>query len=338
MRLSVLIVAAFVFSGLGACAPVSEQMSESQPLGSLELLSPDSGSVGEVSPAEPELATDRRVGRTIELPKLSISKDKIEQAGFIQDEKNWGGSIVKILNGNLLATENQVVYINEGLDKGVKTGDQFDVFTQERVIYDPYNAPDDSEPAIDISSFDYWGQKRNSEGRELGQASDMLFQGEKRALGVMVKILGQLEVIEAMDNYSRALITRSYGDIEVGDLIQPYEAMNISEIVAGSEPKSIEGNIVALKEERTSAIMGDVVFLNCGSKQSVAKGDLFEAYIIPTIKEHNSPHAETLATFPPYVVGRMQVVTVRKNNSTAVVTYSEKDMPVGQQVRYLPKP
>ncbi len=332
----------FSFSHVFAASyPSSIQSKISDP--DFELLPKDHGTVHQST-------NDVTADKKMELPArkinssgtglaLDFSEKAIALAGFILTEEIGVGSIVKILDNTLVASDNEIIYVDLGLEKGVKKGDRFTVFSNERIIYDFVQAtPDHRKQELPFSTdFDYWGSKRNEESRELGEAQLPFDEPAKKIIGVLVKILGVVEIIEPLDGYSRAEVIRAHNDIQINDSLLPYEEMEIPQYTPGKTNKTIDGRLIAFKEEHITGVIGDIVYIDRGTNHKVQTGDFFEAYEIPTLKKITEYNEEEIQSFPPHVIGKMQVISTRANNSTAIILYSEKDFIVGQRIRFSPE-
>jgi len=267
----------------------------------------------------------------------NISEKAIALAGFILTKEVAVGSIVKILDNTITVSDNGIVYIDLGVEKGAKKGDRLTVFSNQRIVYDPVQTMEgNSRQSFQYSgNFDYWGNKRNNESRELGEARHLLNEPEKKGIGVLIQILGTVEILEPLDGYSRAKVIRAHNDIQTGDLLMPYEVPATARIAPVKTDKKIEGRLIAFKEERITGIMGDIVYLDRGTNDRVQTGDFFEVYNIPTMKLSNDyDDAEVVRSFPPQVIGKLQVISTRANSSTAIILNSQKDFTIGQRVRY----
>ncbi|PIR01205.1 MAG: hypothetical protein COV66_01975 [Nitrospinae bacterium CG11_big_fil_rev_8_21_14_0_20_45_15] len=305
----------------------------------IELLPKNSGTIhidiidGHTS--DKPTAQDNKPKTEVTTPYLS--EKAIALAGFILTKEVAVGSIVKILDDTITVSDNGVVYIDIGVEKGAKKGDRLTVFSNQRIVYDPVQTVEgNARQSFQYSgNFDYWGNKRNNESRELGESRHLLNEPAKKGLGVLIQILGTVEILEPLNGYSRARVIRAHNDIQTGDLLMPYEAPATTRIVPVKADKKIEGRLIAFKEERITGIMGDIVYLDRGTRDNVQTGDFFEAYNIPTMKVSNAyDDAEEVRSFPPQVIGKLQVISTRKSNSTAVILNSQKDFTIGQRVRY----
>jgi len=332
-----LILVAFILFLSGAtvhAGPYSSTMKpEMGPGSDFELLPKDRGTVSEKSEKGSAKIDHAGKGFTI-----NLSKKAIALAGYIINKEIDVGSIVKILNNTLTVSENETVFIDIGKEKGVKKGDRFTIFSNERIIYDPVKTIMGTHRGSKIFSkpFDYWGKMRNSENRELGQVRPSFDVPEKEIIGILIQILGFLEVTEPLEGYSQAIIKRAHNDIQMGDLLMPYSEAEVPEKPSKKSNKNIEGLLIAFKEERVTGVAGDIIYIDRGSDDNVETGDFFEAYNIPTLKRMYG-NEEKIQTFPPHVIGKIQIISTQKNNSSAVILYSENDFALGQKLRYLPE-
>jgi hypothetical protein len=316
----------------------SPKQLEIRKLTDIELLPKDSGTIHNDMPdgqSSDKPTVENNKPTTWMTP--SLSEKAIALAGFILTKDVSVGSIVKILDDTITVSDNGIVYIDIGVEKGAKKGDLLTVFSNQQIVYDPVQTLDEnSRQYFHYSgSLDYWGNKRFEETRELGEARLSFDEPDKKILGVLIQILGTIEILEPLEGYSRAKIIRAHNDIQNDDLLMPYEAPATTHIVPVKTDKKIEGRLIAFKEERITGIMGDIVYFDRGTRDNVQTGDFFEAYNIPTMRVSNTYNdAEEIRSFPPQVIGKLQVISTRTTNSTAVILNSQKDLTIGQRVRY----
>jgi hypothetical protein len=107
----------------------------------------------------------------------------------------------------------------------------------------------------------------------------------KTRLGIFVRELGLLRVIEVQDQTSTAEITVSCDTIEMGDMVKPYEAME-SPNARQSQPLPrysesngrTTGQIILSPNMREYLSANQVVLLDIGNRQGVQAGDYFTIF------------------------------------------------------------
>lgn len=195
--------------------------------------------------------------------------------------------------------EGDVVYINTGKEEGVFPGTTFLVYRLGKLVVHPFT----QEP-----------------------------------LGYLVTVLGTLEVIECQEKISTAIIAESYNSpIFKGDRITSYEEPEVPQLDALKVPeaKDIRGVIVALKEEKQFVAQNDIVYIDRGSKDGTAPGDIFTVYRPGKVVEELALEQRQL---PQIELGEMVVISTREQTATALITYSLSEMQAGDRVVYKYQP
>ena len=145
------------------------------------------------------------------------------------------------------------VYINQGLEHGVKVGDQFDVI----------------RPITDPSARTIWFKYQA-----------ML----SRAMGTRYADIGRLQVIHVDAKTSTAVTTLGCDPIQRGDLVRPFVVrpapqfhdVKLDPFAAPSGKKT--AMVVSSKDYLSLAGQGRVVYVNLGSEQGVQVGDYFRVF------------------------------------------------------------
>ena len=90
---------------------------------------------------------------------------------------------------------------------------------------------------------------------------------------------------------------------------------------------NLEGTIISKLENVTLSSDLDIVFLDRGSSDGVRQGDSFY------ITDQRDPYyVEEDTSLPPSVIGRVVVLRVSENSSTAVITDSNESIDVGYRI------
>jgi hypothetical protein len=215
------------------------------------------------------------------------------------------------------------VYINSGLDKGVRVGDHYSVVRPEG---DP----------VDVNWFKW-------------QAKLL------KAMGTHYLDLGQIEVVNVGPKISTALVKMSCDYMQRGDIILPFEerpAPEIKDSSAFDHFAPVSGKPVAMivesKDYQQSAGRGNTVYVNLGTEKGVKVGDYFRIFryqgslaeMAPQTKDYqdriygfgSSPQRYFWNDLPREVLGEGVVLNVSRNSSTMVITYSSIDIYTGDYV------
>lgn len=142
--------------------------------------------------------------------------------------------------------------------------------------------------------------------------------------GRLIRGLGILQ-ITANDSPEvlTARITLSFGEIERGSMITPYQEPALSYPSSQKKTKDISGYILEVTDGRTINAQTDFVYLDKGTVDGVDVGDKFSVYVEPQ-----------KSGYPKEKIGEVQVFLVKERTSTAVVRKSTHDMAKGDMVNF----
>jgi hypothetical protein len=247
-------------------------------------------------------------------------------SGFVTDQKV--PDEMRLISGEqsnikLIFSRGDYVYINRGQDKGVRVGDRFTVV---RPAKDP----------TDVQWFKW---------------QDKLM----RAMGTAYKDAGQVRVVTVQPKVSIAQIIFSCGYMQRGDIVEPYQdrpappykdpsAFDHFAPVSGKPVAMVvSGNDFALVYGKNHAM-----YVNLGSNQGVKPGDYLRIF------RYQGSMAETVPIEPGYqymmygfgsaparyqwndlpreILGEGMVISVSRNASTVVLTYSSTSVYAGDYV------
>lgn len=247
-----------------------------------------------------------------------VPSNIIKQAGYILTMPESEGSIIDNQAKLERFGAGDLVYIDAGSERSVSPGDRFAIVRHDKFIYHPVikTSSGFAESVKDLKDYS-WGSLKDF---SWGTADD------GKPLGYLVRILGELEVLEVDKDIAKAMVTESYEDMIVGDRIIPTITPPILLDIREREDKNIEGYIVASKIASTSLAMTDVVYLDVGQEQNVALGDHFSVHVFPETPSGD----ETL----PQSVGELLIVNAQNDTSTAVVLKGSDELKIGRKVRY----
>jgi LysM repeat protein len=151
-----------------------------------------------------------------------------------------------------------------------------------------------------------------------------------RKIGTKVETTGWVKVILVQEDTACAVVEQACADIHPGDYLKPFEKVNVPMVVrrAPEECCSTENgktmrHVVDLQDDAAIAGAGQFVTIDAGTEDGVAPGNVFSVYRIMY------PSVPT----PRNVVGEATVVSVRDRTATAKITYSRKEIMLGDQVQ-----
>lgn len=108
---------------------------------------------------------------------------------------------------------------------------------------------------------------------------------KKRKLGIYVREVGMIRVIQVNDKTSTAEVTVSCDLLEMGDMLKIYEEQLAPEpregqplALHGEASGDLTGQIVLARHGREYVATGDIVFIDVGETKGVKTGDYFTIY------------------------------------------------------------
>ena len=150
-----------------------------------------------------------------------------------------------------------------------------------------------------------------------------------KKIGTKIETTGWVKVITVQDETACAVIEHSCLDIHAGDYLKAFEKVNVPMVVRRAPAEccapangKITRHVVDLQDDATIAGSGQFVTIDAGTDDGVSPGNVFAVYRIIYPSEPT----------PRDAVGEATVVSVRDRTATAKVTYSRKEVMVGDQV------
>ncbi len=154
-----------------------------------------------------------------------------------------------------------------------------------------------------------------------------LLKDGKDVYGRLWVLTGKITVICANEHNSTARVDYACQTIYRGENLIPYEATPIPAKVLKPlqynclpEVKNLHGKIIYSEDEVVSIFAGHNVVINLGTKEGLEPGDLLKVYR----KMENG--------IDRVILGRVGVLTVHENASTAKVLESSKEIHLGDGV------
>ena len=165
----------------------------------------------------------------------------IATSGYIIPQEMEKGVVFDSPESRTIFGRGDMVYINIGEKSGAKVGSRFTAYKPLRVVTHPVKG---------------------------------------NTVGVLIEILGELEIKEVRDDNSTASIIKSYKAIELGDKLQEREDIIVPMIdpAAKVEPKDMRGYIIEAKEQKTTVGTEDIVYIDLGRETGVSAGDRFTIF------------------------------------------------------------
>ena len=150
-----------------------------------------------------------------------------------------------------------------------------------------------------------------------------------KKLGTKIETTGWVKVILVQEDTACAVIETVCADVHAGDYLKPFEKVNVPMVVRRAPAEccapangKIVRHVVDVQDDATIAAAGHFVTIDAGLDDGVAPGNVFSVFRIVY------PSVPT----PRDAVGEATVVAVRERTATAKVTYSRREIMVGDEV------
>ncbi|MBK8012796.1 MAG: LysM peptidoglycan-binding domain-containing protein [Deltaproteobacteria bacterium] len=145
--------------------------------------------------------------------------------------------------------------------------------------------------------------------------------------GYAVEILGGVTISATSPTVATAEISHTFRPIERGDYVGPWPESFNSRV----EPTPNDADIKGYVLETVGDVLSEVgehtmVFIDRGRNQGVQKGNVF------TVFTRGDGYTLKASGLPNEDIGQLMVVDVQDNASTAVVTYSAREISVGDKI------
>jgi LysM repeat protein len=243
------------------------------------------------TPMQPAVGEETaKAGSRIFMPEEQIfpivDKYAMISAGFVNSEETEDTVLGSAEEGKSLFAYDDVVYVKVHDADSVNIGDRYLIFASLHKVKHPIT---------------------------------------HRYFGELIKGLGLLQII-AKDPAVKMLtarITLSFGEIEIGSMLTPYQEPVPIYNSSQRKAKDISGYILEVTDSRTINAQTDVVYLDKGNADGVEPGDSFLVYAEPDKKG-----------FPKKMIGDVQVFLVKEHTSTAIVKKSTEPMGKGNVVDF----
>ncbi len=255
-----------------------------------------------------------------------VDYSMVNCSGFVTDQKVPDG--IQLISGEqsnikLTFSRGDYVYINRGQDKGVRVGDRFSVVRPDK---DPTDVP-----------WFKWQSKL------------------MKAMGTLYLDAGQVRVVNVQPKVSVAQIIFSCGYMQRGDILQPYQdrpAPPFKDASTFDHFAPVSGKPVAMVVAGPDYTQmygkNSAVYVNLGSAQGVKVGDYFRIFryqgtlaeTVPQTKGYqytmygfgSAPSRYQWNELPREILGEGVVLSVSRNSSTMMITFSSIDIYAGDYV------
>lgn len=259
-------------------------------------------------------------------PLAQPDKSFVNCSGFVTDRRVPDGA--RLISGEqsnykVTFAQGDYVYLNRGLNQGVKVGDEFSVV---RPVKEPLN----------VQWFAWQNRLLN-------------------AMGTPYEDEGIVRVVNVHAKVSIAQVVFSCAYMQRGDIIRPLEerpAPPFKEAAKFDHFAPVSGKPVAMVVAMTAfaqeAGTNSTVYVNLGSGQGVKVGDYFRIFryqgsraeAAPQTKNYqnemygfgSAPERYSWNELPREILGEGIVLSVSRNSSTVLITYSTIEIYAGDYV------
>jgi LysM repeat protein len=212
-------------------------------------------------------------------------------SGFLmENEIKPSGRIIGTYQNRYMVGDDDIVYTDIGRKQGAKDGDRFSIFKNEGAISHP------------VTNF---------------------------IMGFKIIPLGTLQLSEVEEQGSKALVTKSYFEIEAGSLLLPYRDRR-KEVALKASNRDLAGYIIETQTGYISNAAGDLVFLDLGSSQGLEVGNML--YIVRDIVPDERNVFGSAVKLPVELLGAVVVVETGAKTSTALIIKSIDTIYPGDRV------
>ncbi len=151
-----------------------------------------------------------------------------------------------------------------------------------------------------------------------------------RKAGHKVAILGIMEIVEVLGKrQSVAKIVESYREITRGARVRPLEPF-VKEVVMKKGTLRADGFIIDTKNNVELTGRNDIVYIDLGRVNEIVPGHTLSIFTLP--RKSYDPDLGRKVTIPGAKIGRMVVLEVREQSSTAIIMESTRQVQKGNIV------
>ena len=151
-----------------------------------------------------------------------------------------------------------------------------------------------------------------------------------KAIGILVKHLGQIEITGEKDGIYRGVILKTFEEISRGDRLKP--AIHIDTKIQPNFPdRTLHGKVLYIRNDAAEAGQNQVIAINLGISAGMKAGTALSIHRAGRkIKDRITGHEVTL---PEEKIGELLVLVAHQDASLALVTRSSSSINVGDVVR-----
>ncbi len=206
------------------------------------------------------------------------------------------GLVVGAQHDRIVTGVDDIVYTDIGGELNAKGGDKFSIYLKDTAVKHPLN---------------------NVE------------------MGFKLVPLGALQLTDVEKKSSRAIITQSFREISPGAYLLPYKESRRREISLKETSTDLKGYIIESLSGTSVIAAGDVVYIDLGSSQGAAVGNLL--YVVRDVMIDQRYVEGRIDSLPQEVLGALVILDAGKKTSTALVVKSIDSIYKGDRIVSQPK-
>jgi len=141
----------------------------------------------------------------------------------------------------------------------------------------------------------------------------------KLKLGYHIAVPGVLEVVGMENSETKAKITKSFGDIFIGDMLEPfYEVEPVIDEEPARKP-DVSGFVIASHYMKLISGSYDILFIDKGKNDGLELGDVL---MTKSVDKYNNSRTS----------GTIKIINLKPTTATALVKRSESAVSVGDEI------
>ena len=215
----------------------------------------------------------------------------IESCGYVLPPSEIiGDFIVDAETEKIGLNLNDMIFINLGVRDGILPGEEYTIFRDNGEVIHPLT---------------------------------------NEIFGNLIKIIGRAKTIKVLEDISIAIISKSFCEAFVHDMIKPYESFPLpEEIVPGN--RYLEAYILASKDDKISLSQTDIIYIDLGEQDGIVPGNVFDIFKSWDIKldlrgGHLYPY--------DHRIGSLTILLTKNYSSTGMITYSSEPIEIGDLLK-----
>lgn len=141
----------------------------------------------------------------------------------------------------------------------------------------------------------------------------------KLKLGYHIAMPGVLEVLGIENGETKTKVTKSFGDVRIGDMLEPfYEVEPVIDEESARKP-DVSGFVIATHYMKLISGSYDILFIDKGKNDGLELGDILKTW---SVDKYNKSRTS----------GIIKIINLKPTTATAIVKRSESAVSVGDEI------